>query len=243
MKKIIIALCGVLLPLLVMASESADQPAVKPGDKWIYRETLEKHPNTWSQKQHEMTVVRANEMGVLLATKESGSTLAPREKLVPVDWSYVRNVNGEDKIVKKPLKFPLSPGKSWKLEYVNDLPGKLHKNIQHTISYKASGWEEVEIPAGRFKAIRIEAQGTWKGEVASGIKTSSTRRVSTQSGSATLTQNENVTPQTLAGKLFNTYWYAPSVKRVIKSIEESYTPDGTRFSRLTSELVTYAVAP
>jgi hypothetical protein len=46
----------------------------------------------------------------------------------------------------------------------------------------------------------------------------------------------------LSGRLYKAFWYVPSIKRWVKSVEAYYTANGTRNQRFTSELVSVSVA-
>jgi hypothetical protein len=99
----------------------------------------------------------------------------------------------------------------------------------------------VEVPAGKFKALKIEADGSWSGEIAP--KTTAT--IATQAGAQGTTavaQTANITAETVTGRLYQAYWYAPEVKREVKSVEENYDTNGVRNARFTNELESYKVA-
>ena len=98
---------------------------------------------------------------------------------------------------KRFLNFPLTIGKSWKDTYSEVLKWE-DTYTSRTISssggeetqifenYKVLGWEEVEVRAGKFKAVKMEYKKGW------------------------------MTPTTgmVEGKAW--YWYSPEVKYVIK---------------------------
>ncbi len=113
--------------------------------------------------------------------------------------------------------------------------------LTHRLKYRVVGWEDIEVPAGKFKALKIEADGSWTGEIAP--KTAAT--IATQAGEqgvSAVTQTVKVTAETVTGRLYRAIWYAPEVKREVKSVEENYDTNGVRSARFTNELESYKVA-
>lgn len=239
-KRMVLVGC-LLFPLSVAASESVELPVVKPNDNWIYKSTIEKGQNGWVQKHNEYKVIRAGVASILLAVRESGSIQPPKEQLVGSDWSRFRNINGEEKVVNKPFDFPLKDGKSWQTEYIEEHPNKEHKSEKFHTDYTVVGWEDVDVPAGHFKAIKIEAEGKWKAELEPSNNVTSSAQ-SKQSRSTVVIQSQKVTQQSATGRIYKAFWYVPQVKRFVKSIEEYYNAGGIRNERYTDELESYKVS-
>jgi len=81
-------------------------------------------------------------------------------------------------------------GKTWGLEFTDDHPNnKHHKSETRKLEYRVVGWEDVEVPAGKFKALKIEAEGSWSGEIAP----RSTTSIPTASATRALPTNWNRT--------------------------------------------------
>jgi hypothetical protein len=78
------------------------------------------------------------------------------------------------------------------------------------------GWDSVSVPAGSFKALRVELN--------------SSRSVS--AGSAA---------QAAPARIRYVLWYSPDAKRTVKHIRTVQTADGTKLAEDTYELVKYAV--
>jgi hypothetical protein len=97
------------------------------------------------------------------------------------------------------------------------------------------------VPAGKFKALKIEADGSWTGEIAPRT-TASIANQSGAQGTTAVAQTVNVKAETVTGRLYQAYWYAPNVKREVKSVEENYDTNGLRSARWTNELESYKVA-
>lgn len=242
MFKTIILLSCLIFPTLVSAGETIESPFVKPGDSWVYITTTEKGQSVWSQKHDELKVIHASATSILLAIKENGSTQPPKEQLVGKDWSRFRNINGQETVVSRPLLFPLKEGKSWVTDYSEDHPNKEHKREQFHTDYSVVGWENIEVPAGHFKAIKIEAEGHWKAELESSVNVISSTQAK-QSGSTIVMQSQKVPQRLATGRIYKAFWYVPEVKRFVKFIEEYYDAGGIRNERYTNELESFKVSP
>ncbi|WP_233850697.1 hypothetical protein [Paraburkholderia sp. HD33-4] len=70
-------------------------------------------------------------------------------------------MNGTDTGVNRPFGFPLSPGKSWTVEYAGQHPNRVFALQKWNSQYRVVGTETVEVPAGKFQPIKIAAEGDW----------------------------------------------------------------------------------
>lgn len=241
MFKIIIAACALVSLSLPAAAETIERPAVKPGDSWNYQITIESPMQknqtspSWEQKHFETKVIRANQKSILISRKERGSNQIPVEILVGSDWRRYRNINGEEIVVNQPLEFPLKPGKSWDIEFTLDRPNSQTKKHENSLAYTVVGWEEVVVPAGKFKAIKIEADGRWRTEIEPSVNTATNTRTDRE-GTTVVAQSKKAIPRTATGRLYHAYWYAPEVKYFVKSIEEHFASNGALSKRSTEEL-------
>jgi hypothetical protein len=241
MQKTWIAAAAALCANIVHA-QTVGPPALQPQDTWTFRRTSETRPDIWRQIHFEGTVLRSSAATTLVQNKEVDSPNPPREVLIGSDWSSFRSLSGKETVVHRPFTFPMSVGKSWDLEFTDDHPNnKNHKSETRKLKYRVVGWEEVEVPAGKFKALKIEADGSWSGEVAPKTTASTARQAGAQ-GTTAITQTVNVTEETVTGRLYQAYWYSPDVKREVKSVEENYDTNGVRSARFTNELESYKVA-
>jgi hypothetical protein len=233
---------AILLVTTPAFAESIDKPTVRPGDTWIYRSTHQR--GLVGHETHDVaTVVRAGPSDILLSVQEVGSTLPPHDQLVGADWSRFRSVDGKDTVVNQPFNFPLSPSKTWQIEYEDDHPSdRAHRSEQYDEKYIVTGWEDVTVPAGTFKALKIETEGRWTAVLAPNLGAASQTRADAQ-GSTVVMSTKRVTPQTVTGRLYKAFWYVPAVKRLVKSDEEYFSTTGERASVWTQELESYKVSP
>jgi len=236
-EKTTLILCLALLAASPSRAESVPQPEVKAQDSWTYQETNQVN-GKWEQKHTDYKVVRASRGGILVGVKEVGSTQPTNESLVNPDWSRARSVNGKDTVVNRPLAFPLELNKSWEIDYTEDHPNRAHKSERFDSTYSVVGWEDVTVPAGTFKALKIEADGNWTAEIEPATNSAALSR-SDSLGSTQIQQTSNVAPTTATGRLYKAFWYVPSVKRWVKSVEEYYGDKGGLTERHTNELESF----
>ena len=217
------------------ATPSADPPAIKSGDSWIYRDTKETGASGWLQTRDEFTVTRVTSSSIYYTTHQAGSSQPPREIVGGANWSHVRNVNGKETTVNQPLAFPLSAGKTWTIEYREDHPNKTYHFLDWKAVYTVVGVEKVTVPAGTFDAIKVEAEGHWRGEFEPTTTVTQGAQVSA-GGTSMQTEARKVSADPVEGRTYKAFWYVPSQRRWVKSIEEYYTSNGVRNERYTSEL-------
>jgi hypothetical protein len=241
MREGVLVLLWVLLATPAVA-QVAEKPKVAANDEWTYQSTQEKG-TAWHQTNVEQTVVRAEADDILLSIKEVGSPAPPHEQLVGSDWSRFRSVDGRDTVVNRPFDFPLAPGKTWQVEYKDDHPSdRAHSSEQFDDKYRVTGWEDVTVPAGTFRALKVECEGKWTAVLAPSVGAVSGSRVSGE-GSTVVMQTNRVTPQTITGRLYKAFWYVPEVKRFVKTDEEYFSSNGQRSERDAEDLESYHVSP
>jgi hypothetical protein len=190
-------------------AQTAPAPTLQPDDTWTYRRTTESNPNVWRQVHFEGSIVRNSGATNLIRNREVDSPNPPREILINSDWSNYRSLAGKETVVHRPRK----------------------------LKYRVVGWEDIEVPAGKFKALKIEADGVWTGEIAPKVVASISTQAGEQ-GTTAATQTTKVTAETVTGRLYQAYWYVPE----IKSVEENYDTGGVRSARFTNALESFKVA-
>ncbi len=220
--------------------EPAAAPKLQPNDTWTYQDTVEKRVGGWHQTHVETTLVRAGPKIIVVTSKQVGSTMPPLERMAGADWSRSRSVNGLQTIVNPPLSFPLADGKSWTVDYMEADPNRLHSSEHIKVTYTVAGAEDVTVPAGTFRAIKIEADGEWTAAMAAAQSNLSGTRTDA-TGATMVTQTNRVKPATFSGRLYKAFWYVPSVKKWAKSVEEYFDANGARNERVLEELESYKV--
>lgn len=190
-----------------------ERPEFVVGDRWVFRQVdlyNNEELNKWEHKVsglHDDNVLFA---GVTLANKDAAKVgksykaSASRSTLTFPDSLIV-----EGKELK--FDFPLEVGKTWRYDY------KIRRNdgkgfTTFSVNAEVDGWEEVQVPAGKFKALKVTHFIPYSTETTEG------RRFS--------------------GQLLKTYWYSPEVKREVKY---EFVDRGVAGNRTRTELVEYEV--
>lgn len=225
-------------------TQEAPLPKLYEGDKWTYNIKIDQTLGGSTSRKWELAIVRAGSSNVVMARKPTDSNLPPQEFAVAPDWSRSASINGKLTTTLKNFDFPIKPGKSWDVSFTEDKPNDKVKLTKRSFQYKVIGWEDVKVPAGTFKALKIEADGDWYNEFLPVNAVAGSRVESGATGNSIVMQSRNaVTPEPMSGKYYKAFWYAPEVKREVKSIEETFTPKGNVSNRITVELDSYLVQP
>lgn len=218
--------------------QTIEAPTYYPGDTWVYQDTTEKGATGWNQTKVEISLTRSTGSHIYYTTRTSGSTQPQRDLVAGAFWSRVRNVNGKETLVNKPLSFPLYPDKTWEVHYSEQHPNKTIKTEEWLAKYTVIGNEAVEVGAGKFDAIKIEAEGTWVAELEP--KTSVVQGAqTTTTGTTVVSQVQKPTQKTATGRTYKAFWYVPEIKRWVKSVEEYYGSGGEKSERFTEELISF----
>jgi hypothetical protein len=216
MKKIIfLGWLIAFLPALLFAQEKIEAPVWNTGDKWAFdrggpMEVVDCDAQCYSVKFSEG----------IFSKDASGIAVFERSTL---NVSYImekdrrKEYRGFRKMI---LNFPLTQGKQWKDFLQRDEEGSSggvgNIAVEYRETFRILGWEEIEVRAGKFKAIKLE----YKIEP------------SVRTGFGWIAQRES--------KAW--YWYSPEVKNFVKcKYEKGYqeAPVQERGSRENWELVSF----
>jgi hypothetical protein len=129
----------------------------------------------------------------------------------------------------------------WRRHYTEQHPNKAHKSEEWNNKYTVVGYESIEVPAGKFNAWKIEAEGRWTAELEP-TQTVVQGAQSNADGVSMVTQTQKTTDRTVSGRTYKAFWYVPEVKRWVKSVEEYYGSGGVRNERYTGELESFKLA-
>jgi len=237
-------LVGVLVCSPFGWAQDAPAPALHEGDKWVYSVKIEKPPTGSSIRHWENTIQRVSSTGMVLANKPVDSNLPPSETAFQNDWSRMVSINGKMTTTNKYFDFPLRVGKTWEVAVTQERPNPKLKLVRNKLNYKVIGWEDITVPAGTFKALKIEADGEWYNEFERTNAVVSSMVQAGPTGGTAVAQTQSPTaPEPVAGKFYRALWYSPDAKREIKSVLETINPGGGISQRTTSELESFTVQP
>jgi len=195
-------------PAAAQSDAAVARPEVKAGDRWVYRRTDHEH-NRVGRAQY--TVVFANDKVIQMVVDRprKGNDV---DETYTAEWNAIATVDGSNMSPHMGgLKFPLVVGASWPVAYENTVPRKGGFRVKHERKAKVIGWEEVRVPAGRFRALKIEIDGSFQ-------------RLD----------------RAMAGSAHTVIWYAPRVKRWVKWTYSDKGFKGP-ISSWSQELVEYEV--
>jgi hypothetical protein len=183
------------------------RPEIKPGDSWTYRRV--EYPTNHARGPFTETVTFANDR-VIEMLSDRRRDAKELDTTYTADWNLVSSRNtGIFDPDQGLFKFPLRPGDTHEARYEVRFPLKGAYHVRHQRRVKVVGWEEVSVPAGRFRALRLESDGAFE-------------RLDTQ----------------LSGTAKEVAWYVPEVKRYVKWTYEARSFKG-RLQWWGWELVDY----
>lgn len=175
-------------------------PKVQVGDTYIVESAYRSGPTLNSTTERRVSSVSDDRIDVVSKNIQSKSG---KERILQftLEWNLVasRNSDGTGMDFSPALKyfdFPLYPGKTWKQTTVerNSKTGSIR---EFTLSATVGNWEDVSVPAGVFRAIKITTQTELldreKGQQSTGTDVS---------------------------------WYAPNLRRSAKSVVTSRNIQG-----------------
>jgi hypothetical protein len=180
----------------------------KTGDQWVYKLT-DRDYSVVRERKYTFRVESVTDSSIQVRTGAKVSFRFTR------DWNPIVNVpaDGIERRFEPPVpvySFPLEPGKTWQGKYRNTRSdGKVYDNDR---SVTVEGWEDVKVPAGTFKALKVSSLTYY-------------RRV--DSGG------------TGGGRIVFNYWYAPEVGRPVRIEDVNIANNGVVHQDFTSELVSY----
>jgi hypothetical protein len=229
--------------LTSVGAEEVPRPLIKPGDTWTYRLTTQIRGAPFREERNDLLVTRVTPSSIYYSLRPTGTQVTPQERFTTNDWGRVRTIDGKEVLISQPITFPLEVGRTWDVQFTDPHPG----NRGHTWEkvdgrYTVVGMEPVEVPAGKFNALKIEREGHWTAELAPRQAVVQAAQ-SSSNGVAASTQIRKVTPEIISGRQYTAYWYAPEVKRWVKSVSEIYDTGGKRSEFRSEELESFHLAP
>lgn len=189
--------------------QEVNKPALAAGENWIYRRI-----NLWNDSEIER--FRQDLLGGVgdrLSVLWTISVAEDNQRRGSVTHEYLDaatlaffDPKMEDRHI--PLQFPLYPGKRWQFQYkYNPASGGKLKIEQSAV---VEGWEDVKVPAGTFRALKVVHTG--------------------QYAATDYLFNWN-------GAIYETYWYAPAAKRVVRMEYRDTTGSGSQWDHWRDELI------
>jgi hypothetical protein len=219
---------------------AVSQPTFAVDDSWSYHQSVERN-GVATDSHVTVSVMRVGSDSVVVTVKTDEKPDRVQSMMLGLDWSRRRSVNGQETTVDQPFSFPLDVGKTWRLDFTEQNPSPQKLRETDSLPYKVVGWEDVTVPAGKFHALKIESDGRWTADVAPRVVNGA---VVARQGSALsqTTESQVVHGLRVSGRYYKCFWYAPEVKRWVKSTEESYSANGSLSFAVRDELERFDVS-
>lgn len=199
------------LPLWCAAQSDAPvpRPEVKEGDTWAYRRIDMESGKVVGRSTSRVAFANDKVIQVVVMRGRGESEI---DETYTADWNAIALAGGGNITPHAgTFRFPLVVGESWPANFENTVPRMGAFQVKHDRTTKVLGWEEVEVPAGKFRALKLEVTGSFQ-------------RVD----------------RSVSGTSTTLVWYVPAVKRWVKWTYEDRTFRG-RNNWWSLELVQYKV--
>ena len=185
------------------ADESMGRPQVRAGDLWVYRQT-----SLINHKTDEFSYRVTAAADGRITTDASG-----QRDIYSTDWNLIESSSGV-KISPHEgyFRFPLAPGTVY--------PFKAQRTVARVRAawegmVTVGAWETIDVPAGRFRALRVDVEGHFGGG-----------------------------PVARRGRMHQSYWWSGEVRRWVRHDLWISKPGGTVTDFQTrSELIRHTPAP
>lgn len=192
-------------------------PDVRVGDTWIYNKL-----NGWTGALEDVSVNSVTELGAgeILIRSTTLDEKTVSRVVRNAAFNLVR-VDGPDFVREaKPFypnySFPLHVGKTWKGTAVLTNTQGASLAIRVQLEGRATGWEMVTVPAGTYRALKLEMQGTYMAEAIG---------------------------YTVTGTIRDTLWYVPEVRNAARYEYRDTVGMDEQYNHEVHELVRYWLAP
>jgi len=149
LRKLILALCVIVVPGIVWADGPANVPDVHVGDLWKYRAIDGYTKETSLEYSHRVVKVTDNEIVVQVQNKgSSGGKLVYYTK----EWNSLDSGGVRWEPFNPENKFPLTVGQTWNQDFKwFDNHGTSYSSLSRS---KIVAFEKVVVPAGTFDAFK-----------------------------------------------------------------------------------------
>lgn len=142
------------LPARAADPERVDRPEAVVGTRWRMRVSDGMTKAVLSETGYRISAVTDTEIHV---SDDEGQVAQVLDAA-----NYALKRNGE-RVLEPPLqrlRFPVAVGDRWETAYRYNNPQC--GLTQSKLSLQAAGWEDITLPAGRFRALRVESSGQWR---------------------------------------------------------------------------------
>ena len=167
-------LCGLCAFAMLSGSLSAqttpvERPALKPGSEWVYKVDASKRDRPGPPSELKRVIKDAGAAEYTIDVTNAAGTRTTFMSLDLNPFSEGMTSSGRASDALPFFSFPLAPGKTYSGSLTYPSPfGNV--SIKVDMNTKVIDWEEVTVPAGKFRALRIEASGKSVGGPINGVR-------------------------------------------------------------------------
>jgi len=202
----------------VCAEDLLDKPLIVVGDTWTFLEqtkTVGVGDPARDEWKYQITERRGEQFVMQGSRKGAPDT---SELLMTDGLNLLKNGTATYTPEMRRFDWPLSVGKKWPTKYT--YPRSDGGEGTNDFVCTAVAWEDVQVPGGKFKSLRIDCGGLW----------------SARGGKYT---DDSTRERNFSGKSELTYWYAPDARYFVKMRNVSYLSNGRLNFDSVRELATY----
>ncbi len=146
-KMIVLTFLMLSVPVMVYGQDKVEAPVWNVGDKWTLSGDVVVTVVNADQQSYAVEYITSRGEVTFFCDKTSLNRLSYMGKDKPIKYEG-RN--------KRLFNFPLTIGKTWKDQYVTKSAAPAPKEVAFLETFTVSGWEEVAVAAGKFKALKLE---------------------------------------------------------------------------------------
>lgn len=177
-KLILLSFLVAFIPAIVYGQDKVEAPIWNIGDKWNLGAEVTITVVSADENSYSVRYLVTGGDSILVYEKSS------LNRLYSVEKGKRMKYDGRN---RRLLNFPLEIGKSWQDKFTVKPTTLGAQETTYLETFTPLGWEDIEIPAGKFKAVKVEYKQEKVGGAAS---------------------------QPKEGKVL--YWYSPDVKYMLK---------------------------
>ncbi|MBC5781435.1 hypothetical protein H8N03_00680 [Ramlibacter sp. USB13] len=185
-------------------------PRLQVDDTWEY-EIVDLWKGSPLSRQLARVIDVQGDTAVILFESQRVDEERPRKRGVSVDTRTLTEFNPVQPAYFF-LGFPLQPGKTWQFDFINQAQGRATNKVERWA--KVVGWETVSVPAGTFRALRVEMKDRRLWQAGDGV---------------------------FPDHWYTTVWYVPEVKRFVRLEREHRAADSKRWSYQATILKSYSL--
>lgn len=146
-----------------------ERPVLKPGSEWVYKLDLSKRDRPGPPGELKRVIKDAGASEYTIDVTGAAGTRTTFMSLDLNPYSEGMTTSGRASDALPFFSFPLAPGKTYSGSLTYPSPfGNV--GIKVDMNTKVIDWEEVTVPAGKFRALRIEASGKSVGGSINGVR-------------------------------------------------------------------------